>query len=123
MTKEITYIANDGTKFEDYNKCLDYENKDKYLEFKDTALLFDRNGNQMPLCANVFRYQTCYIKALTDEAAQFMAKTFKEYNNPWTITSWSDWDNYNPIKAGVWVRYEGKWISATELQSWLNILS
>lgn len=122
-TKTVrTYYADDGTEFDNFIDCFDYENQDKYKEFENTALIFHEFGHQMPLNSNNFKH-AAYIKAVTNEAAQFMAKTFKKFHTPWNTNSYDDLNDNYPITAGGWAYKGDRWISTTELQSWLSILS
>lgn len=95
-----TYVAEDGTTFDNEQECAEYEEELRINTFADTALLFDEEGNKMPLSAMNFE-RAIYIKAVTDEAAAFMAEEFRYCDNPW-------W-NSDTAKAGCWVFFGDAW--------------
>lgn len=114
MTEKTIYIANDGTEFNTFMDCFDYENYNDIIKFKDTALLFDKNYNQINL-NDIGNYSFIYyIKALTDEAAQFLEKFLDDYNNPWNQ------EKPYSVKAGIWAFSGGYWYSKKNLEACIN---
>lgn len=104
------YIANDGTKFYDMGQCVDYENQKEYRKFKNKILMFTENGTKLSLCFNNMEDMT-YLKILTNEAAEFVAETFKYYILPWS--------KKDKAKAGAW-KYDDEtetWTSKEELKT------
>lgn len=108
MIVKQTYIAEDGKEFEYERECAEYEAQIRAKEFKDTAMLFDSEGNPLPLTSTGF--ETCYfILCRTDEAARYMEEEFGNWVNPWCGRDAS------PIKAGCWIFYNEYWQDAKDL--------
>lgn len=112
--KEVKYyVAEDGTKFDDEDECLEYESKTAERIFKDTAFLFDEKGRQLPLSGNAFDV-AIYIKATTDAAARFMAEKFGDWTTPW--------NQMGIIKPGCWAYVNDGWVSIEEIEEIHKIL-
>lgn len=92
-----TYIADDGTEFENSWECEKYEAKCRSNKFKDVALLFDEKGQRLPLTDKGFE-KANFIVAKTVEAAEYMVD---EFGPGWT----TPWDEYGVV-AGMWY-YDG----------------
>ncbi len=108
-----TYVAEDGTEFNNEQECCEYEEKLRAQPFADTALLFDAEGNKMSLSAVSFENAT-YIKAVTDEAAAYMAKEFKDWDNPW-------W-NSGIVEAGCWAYFGDGWEPVEDILAMARII-
>jgi len=101
-----TYIANDGTEFHTQIDCVEYEEKQRDKEFKNTAFLFNQYGEQLKITGMGFE-QANFILAKTDEAAQYLFDKFSGYITPW------DRGN-NAIVAGCWFFDGQDWIPVRE---------
>lgn len=118
MTTEITYIADDGTRFDYEYECEQYEAAKRAEKFKDTALLFDRNGKTLPLDEESFE-DAYFLKAVTDEAAQYMAEIFECWTTPWN----SEYTDFTQgIEAGCWAYINEKWSSIDDVKNIIKIL-
>lgn len=109
-----TYIAEDGTHFDTEWECADYESKLRMNAFKDTALLFDIHGQRLPLKEKNFE-AAYYIKALTDEAAEYMAELASGWENPWGRSK--------EAKAGFWVYIGDEWTPAKTILDMAEIIN
>lgn len=98
MKREITYIALDGTRFDDEEACEDYEAKLLTEKYGKNALFFDDDGKPLSFDEDGF-LSSAFILCKTKEAAQYLQDEY----GPNYYTPWDD----NPIDAGCWMRDEG----------------
>ena len=114
MKTITTYIANDGTEFNNEWECQDYEAEQEARKYQDTAILLDEDGERLPLCDDSFQ-EAFYIKAVTDEAARFMAERFVCWSTPW---------NEYGIEphAGIWAFFNEEWTQAEEIEKVYKII-
>lgn len=115
-----TYVACDGKKFEDEWECQEYEEALEATKYQDTALLFDLGGKPLPLSQEGFQ-GAFIVKAVTDEAAQYMAEAFHDYWNPWSRDCrWTP----SEAKAGCWIFIDNNddWVPASEYLKTADIL-
>lgn len=108
MTTVTTYIAEDGTKFDSEWECMDYEAEQEAKEYADTAFLFDDKGERLSLHSDSFN-EAFFIKATTNEAAQFMAERFEGWSTPW-------YDRGIAPQAGMWVFFNEEWTALEEIE-------
>lgn len=113
MTVLKVYVAEDGTKFSDELECIHYEDELRANQFRTTALLFDEDGKPLPLSVGGFE-SAYYIRAVTDEAAAYMAEEFKDYDNPWYREGHTN--------AGAWVFFNDNWTAADTIFKIAEIL-
>lgn len=106
------YLADDGTKFDDEEECLDYEAELRAKSFKDTAFFLDENGRKLPLNREGFD-EAIFMKAITDAAAQFLAEDLID-PLPWRFGE--------APKAGAWVWMDNRWVSIGEIEKMYKIL-
>lgn len=118
MTIETTYIADDGTRFDNEWDCERHEAKKRAEEFKDTAFLFDHDGKILSLDGDGFE-EACYLKAITDDAARYMAEIFAGWCTPWN-SEYSDLTQ--SIKAGCWAYINGMWTSTDDVKNIVKTL-
>lgn len=108
-----TYYADDGKAFEKGWECEAYEASLKASKFKDTAFLFDRCGNQLPLTEDGFQ-DAVFILCKDDDAANYMHETF----GPGYITPWGSYSKTVCVSAGCWM-FKGAsdedWIPADDV--------
>ncbi len=110
-----TYIAEDGTKFDNEWECAEHEEKLTAQKFADTAFIYDKDGNPLPMVASGFE-TAVYLVAKTDEAAAFMAELFKDWCNPW-------WNSCEAVAAGCWVSPDGdEWQPAEDILKMARII-
>lgn len=101
-----TYIADDGTKFDSEESCLNYEQDLRKKAFLDSALLFDKDGEKLPLTEQGFE-SSFFIICKTTAAAEYLFETFGDiWDSPWLSTR-------NPQK-GVWV-FLDEWVPAKNI--------
>ena len=118
MTKVTYYIADDGTKFCDEWKCQRYEQDIRMTQYKNTALLFNEEGELLPLCDESIQ-EAFYIYAVTDDAAHFITEEFgTDYNIPWSFNSESRYP-----RAGIWIFYNSEWIPKSRIDKISAIFS
>ena len=67
MKKIIKYVADDGTIFEDEDRCYEYELKLKITNLKGRVRLFDYTMTELPLTVDSF--DSCYYIAIYDITA------------------------------------------------------
>lgn len=82
MIKQITYIADDGTQFDDEWECHEYEVELHAKKHKNAILLFDKYGEPLPLTSGGMD-NTHFLVIKTDEAAQFLRDTYDSIELPW----------------------------------------
>lgn len=121
MRIETVYIADDGTIFDDKDKCLAY---DKYLQesglkdeplqellkFKDELVIKEGQGCELSLCDIKEHWErVSYVYALTDNAAEALENYLCDYvgDSPWGC---------RPTKADAfYYDHDAEtWISLTE---------
>ncbi len=106
MTKKVTFIADDGTVFDDEYDCIRYEEKFRFNEFKDSILFFNEKGNELPVGSDYFD-KCYYFICKTDESAAYLyQELMNDYDLPWPIKNYSH--------AGAWMWYNEKWIEIKE---------
>ena len=73
MIERITYIADDGTEFDDEDECLAYEAELNFGAFKDHVFLF--NSVRSPLSFSLDNFEASYYVVINDDsaAASFVA--------------------------------------------------
>lgn len=96
MTTEVTYIACDGTRFEEKWKCEEYEKDLEIQGLKDTLLCFDENGS--PLSLNDMEYiadNVKYVVIKSQKAYEYisneLARINSAYPNEYTAKT-ADWN-------------------------------
>ena len=100
MTVETIYIADDGTKFDDENSCLQYERKTALDKIKNSIFLFDDNGNELPLDDKGFE-QCYFVVSKSDKASRIAWELLQdEYGAP-----------FNECRAGIWYYDYDEWHS------------
>ena len=79
MKTIITYIAEDGTPFENEQECYEYEQKMKFDNIKDMFTWLDRNFKPLAKTANINANVLEYI-IIDDERAFELLNEWFEYN-------------------------------------------
>lgn len=110
-----TYVADDGTRFDNEYDCAAHEEKMRANVFADSALLFDEDGKRLPLTCDNFGEAT-FIICKTTASAEYMLEEFgRTWENPWMK------DCSGP-KAGAWIYFHQEWIEADELLGAFNLI-
>lgn len=71
------FLANDGTRFDDEEECLDYEFRQILTPLKDGLQLF--NSKKEPIKSADYLDRTCYIIVKTREALEALYAIFAYY--------------------------------------------
>lgn len=71
------FLANDGTRFDDEEECLDYEFRQMLFPLKNDLQFF--NSKQEPITSADYLDRICYIIVKTDKALKTMYKIFDYY--------------------------------------------
>ena len=81
MTEKTVYVAFDGKEFEDYSECERYESKELQDKYGKDLLVYDEDGELIPLDHD---YRLCqdsaYVVCKSEEALNFLNRTFN-YNS------------------------------------------
>ena len=97
MTEIRYWIADDGTKFEYEDDCIQYERKKKLEEFKDDFVLYDSHMDIIP-----------FEKAECGEISIMVIKSFAvaEYIRQW----FNDEGYYSPFNKYAFGQEIGTWV-------------
>lgn len=107
-----TYVADDGTRFDNEYDCITHEEILRSNQFSDTAFLFDKQGNKLPLTCDAFG-DAYFIVCKTKEAAEYLKDEFGgTWENPWM---------HNPVGKEFWVYFGDSWYSAETLENIINL--
>lgn len=113
MKEKTTYIAVDGTEFKTNKECEAYERG--YFKNHDIILLSYSN-KLLPITLKGIK-DACFIICKTNEAAEFLDKTF-------TGKAFLPWDDYD-VQADAWYYvsdYYDRWFSLKDLEKIVNRL-
>lgn len=115
MTTEVTYIACDGTKFEERWKCEEYEKDLEIQGLKDTLFCFDEEGS--PLSLNDMEAvadNVQYVVIKSEEAYRYFCNGLKELRYSYPNEEVSKSENWNISfvldEGNTWVSCEAELI-------------
>lgn len=82
MTEKTTYIAFDGKEFEDCSECERYENKGLQEKYGKDLLVYNEDGELIPLGEDYHLVQdSAFIICKTEEALDYLSKALQGYAN------------------------------------------
>lgn len=97
------YIADDGTWFDDFDKCEEYETIQKHPKMFD-IIFADKNGTEYTLNKDNPFDDKAYNKA-----CKVIIKTQEELDELAFLTSECGWIEFEQITGlGTWIRFEGE---------------
>lgn len=80
MTEKTVYVAFDGKEFEDCNECESYENKGLQEKYGKDLLVYDEEGELIPLGNDYCLCEdSAFVVCKSEEALNYLNKRFK-YN-------------------------------------------
>lgn len=118
MKTIITYMADDGTKFDDEKKCIQHENKTLLREIKADCSIKKENGESISLYDILDKWDdVAFIYVKTDEAAYILNDYLCNggYESPW--------DNRETLAgAFYYAPWCNEWISLDEYRTAVKLL-
>lgn len=116
MIVKNIYISDDGMEFQSEWECVEHEAEIRANKFKDTALLFNAEGEPLVLTEEGFE-KAWFIRCKTKEAAEYLYHEFGNiYSNPWCGS------HTCALKAGCWCYSGEEWLDIEELKRLANIV-
>lgn len=110
---KIVFIADDGTQFDDFHKCKEYETIQKHPKMFD-IIFADENGTEYALDKDDPFNDKAYNKA-----CKVVIKTQEELDELAFLTSDCGWIEFEQITdIGTWIRFEGEGFYGT----WVKVL-
>lgn len=84
MIKRVSYVADDGTVFEDEDDCIDYERGLMLKKYEHDIHMWDDNFQLIPITDSLALDKVYYLTCDTAEAAAVMHEWFEDmgYSSP-----------------------------------------
>lgn len=84
MIERVSYIADDGTAFEDEDECIDYERGLILKKYEHDIHMWDDNFQLIPITDSLALDKVYYLTCDTAEAAAVMHEWFEDmrYSSP-----------------------------------------
>ncbi|MCM1217349.1 MAG: hypothetical protein NC548_22875 [Lachnospiraceae bacterium] len=109
MITKITYIAEDGTEFDDEEIFRNYENI--YPKIEDCIHMYDHTG---ALIDDIADFDKCeYLDIDNDKAAEYFVNKVKETGDNW-ILPWGETNEVDPRMCDA-----GRWFWSTQYE-WID---